>query len=150
MNQLVSSPGSPWRLSARLYTALGATLLGFLASSPATAASPASGTVSQDHPVVSWTGGPMAPSAADCAGPDDPACDSFKLTIVPPSGTGFTVRITLTPIDDWDLDVYDPSGSSEGSSGNPPGVAEIVVLSNPVAGVHTVSGAPFAVGAPYS
>jgi len=73
------------------------------------------------------------------------------LTIVPPGGgAGFTVRITLTPIDDWDLSVYDPSGSGEGSSGNPPGVAEIVVLANPVAGVHTVSGAPFAVGAPYS
>jgi PKD repeat protein len=56
----------------------------------------------------------------------------------------------LTPIDDWDLSVYDPAGSGEGTSGNPPGVAEIVVLSNPDAGVHTVSGAPFAVGAPYS
>jgi PKD repeat protein len=152
MSRLASSLGFPWRLSARLCMALGANLLlGFLASSPATAASPASGTVSQGHPVVSWTGGPMVPSAADCAGPDDPACDSFKLTIVPPSGgTGFTVRITLTPIDDWDLDVYDPNGSGEGSSGNPPGIAETVVLSNPVAGVHTVSGAPFAVGAPYS
>jgi len=115
------------------------------------AASPASGTISQAEPVVSWTGGPLTPIAAGCAGPDDPGCDHFLLTIVPPSGgEGFTVRITLTPIDDWDLNVYDPDGSGEGTSGNPPGVAEIVVLSNPVAGVHTVSGAPFAVGAPYS
>ena len=101
--------------------------------------------------MVSWTGGPLTPSAAGCAGPDDPACDHFHLNIVPPGGgEGFTVRITLTPIDDWDLNVYDPDGSGEGTSGNPAGVAEIVVLSNPVAGVHTVSGAPFAVGAPYS
>jgi len=129
----------------------GALLLGLFAALPAGAASPASGTLSAANPVVSWTGGPVAPSAAQCAGPDDPACDHFQLTIVPPpGGVGFTVRITLTPLDDWDLNVYDPSGSDEGSSGNPPGTAEIVVLNNPVAGVHTVSGAPFAVGAPYS
>ncbi|HVG11046.1 MAG TPA: PKD domain-containing protein [Thermoanaerobaculia bacterium] len=113
------------------------------------AASPASGTVSQANPVVTWTGGPITPKAAGCAGPEDPGCDHFQLTIVPPPG-GFTVKITLTPLDDWDLSVYDPSGSGEGSSGNPPGIAEIVVLANPVAGVHTVSGAPFAVGGPYS
>lgn len=113
------------------------------------AASPASGTVSQANPTVSWTGGPLTPTAAGCAGPEDPTCDHFKLTIVPPAG-GFTVKITLTPLDDWDLSVYDPSDSGEGTSGNPPGIAEIVVLANPVGGVHTVSGAPFAVGAPYS
>jgi PKD repeat protein len=125
-------------------------LAGLLVPSPAKAASPASGTLSQANPVVSWTGGPVTPTAGGCAGPDDPACDHFKLTIVPPGGgTGFTVRITLTPVDDWDLNVYDPSGSGEGSSGNPPGFPEIVVLNNPDAGVHTVSGAPFAVGAPY-
>lgn len=134
----------PWIL------ALCAILVGLLPSA-ARAASPASGTVSQANPVVSWTGGPLVPTAAQCAGPDDPTCDHFQLSIVPPAGgAGFTVRITLTPIDDWDLNVYDPSGSGEGSSGNPPGIAEIVVLSNPAAGVHTVSGAPFAVGAPYS
>jgi PKD repeat protein len=128
-----------------------AVLAGLLVSSPALAASPASGTLSQADPVVSWTGGPLVPIAAGCAGPEDPGCDHFQLTIVPPpGGAGFTVKITLTPLDDWDLSVYDPSGSGEGSSGNPPGIAEIVVLANPVAGVHTVSGAPFAVGAPYS
>ncbi|HEX3129689.1 MAG TPA: PKD domain-containing protein [Thermoanaerobaculia bacterium] len=126
---------------------LGALLVPALAQ----AASPASGTLSQSNPVVTWTGGPLVPSAAACTGPEDPACDHFALEIVPPPGPGgFTVRITLTPLDDWDLSVYDPAGSGEGTSGNPPGIAEIVVLSNPVAGVHTVSGAPFAVGAPYS
>ena len=122
---------------------------GLFISMQVQAASPASGTVSQANPTVSWTGGPLVPSAAGCAGPEDPTCDHFKLTIVPPAG-GFTVKITLTPLDDWDLSVYDPSGSGEGTSGNPPGIAEIVVLANPAAGVHTVSGAPFAVGAPYS
>ena len=133
----------------RRLVAILAVVVGSLVSGQARAASPASGTVSQANPVVSWTGGPLAPSAAGCAGPEDPACDHFQLTIVPPPG-GFTVKITLTPLDDWDLSVYDPSGSGEGSSGNPPGIAEIVVLANPAAGVHTVSGAPFAVGAPYS
>ncbi|HWM92264.1 MAG TPA: PKD domain-containing protein [Thermoanaerobaculia bacterium] len=124
-------------------------LAGLLLPMGLQAASPASGTLSQANPVVSWTGGPLVPTAAGCAGPEDPTCDHFKLTIVPPA-VGFTVKITLTPIDDWDLNVFDPGGSGEGSSGNPPGIAEIVVLSNPVAGVHTVSGAPFAIGAPYS
>jgi PKD domain/Fibronectin type III domain len=118
---------------------------------PAGAASPAAGTVSQAAPVVTWTGGPVLPSAAQCTGPADPACDHFQLTVVPPSGNvTFTVRITLTPLDDWDLNVYGPGGTGEGSSGNPPGTAEVVTLANPVAGVHTVSAAPYAVGAPYN
>jgi hypothetical protein len=96
----------------------------------AQAASPASGTLSQANPVVTWSGGPIFPSAAACSGPEDPACDHFALEIVPPPG-GFTVRITLTPLDDWDLSVYDPAGSGEGTSGNPPGIAEVVVLSTP-------------------
>lgn len=133
----------------RRLLAISFVFIGLLVSTQVRAASPASGTVSQANPSVSWTGGPLVPTAAGCAGPEDPTCDHFKLTIVPPPG-GFTVKITLTPLDDWDLSVYDPSGSGEGTSGNPPGIAEIVVLANPVAGVHTVSGAPFAVGAPYS
>lgn len=121
------------------------------APSPARAAAPASGTVSPESPVVTWSGGPRVATAADCSGPSDAGCDHFQLTVVPPGGgAGFTVRITLTPIDDWDLSVFDPLGSGEGSSGNPAGIPEVVVLVNPVAGVHTVSGAPFAVGAPYS
>src|SRR5262245_34849451 len=137
--------------SMRRLLGIAALLIALLPSSQVRAASPASGTLSQANPTVSWTGGPLVPTAAGCAGPEDPGCDHFQLTIVPPpGGAGFTVKITLTPLDDWDLSVYDPSGSGEGSSGNPPGIAEIVVLANPVAGVHTVSGAPFAVGAPYS
>src|SRR5688572_22077953 len=136
-------------VSRRRLVAVSALFVGLFFSTQVHAASPASGTVSQANPVVSWTGGPLAPTATQCAGPEDPTCDHFKLTIVPPPG-GFTVKITLTPLDDWDLSVYDPSGSGAGSSGNPPGIAEIVVLANPAAGVHTVSGAPFAVGAPYS
>src|SRR5688500_9173225 len=101
------------------------------------AASPASGTVSQANPTVSWTGGPLVPTAAGCAGPEDPTCDHFKLTIVPPPG-GFTVKITLTPLDDWDLSVYDPSGSGEGSSGIPRGIAEIVELASIAVDVHMV------------
>lgn len=149
MSRRVSSLGSTLRRPAVLCAA--AILFNLASLAPVQAASPASGTLSPDSPVVSWTGGPLVPSAAGCAGPDDPTCDHFKLGIVPPpGGAGFTVRITLTPLDDWDLNVFDPGGSGEGSSGNPPGIAEIVVLANPVAGVHTVSGAPFAVGAPYS
>lgn len=151
MSRLVSSLGSLVCHPFGRCAALAVLLFSLLFPSHVFAASPASGTLSEATPVVSWTGGPLLPTAAACSGPEDPTCDHFQLTIVPPGGgMGFTVRITLTPLDDWDLNVYDPSGSGEGSSGNPPGIAEIVVLSNPVAGVHTVSGAPFAVGAPYS
>src|SRR5262245_58082365 len=116
MNPLVSCLGSMVRQPAGRCAALAVLLLILFTPSQAFAASPASGTLSEASPVVSWTGGPVTPSAAGCSGPDDPTCDHFQLTLVPPGGgAGFTVRITLTPLDDWDLNVFDPSGSSEGS-----------------------------------
>jgi hypothetical protein len=93
MSRLVSSLGSTPRRLSGLCAALGALLFSVLPS-PAEAASPASGTLSQASPSVSWTGGPLTASAGGCAGPDDPTCHHFQLTIVPPpGGAGFTVRI---------------------------------------------------------
>lgn len=116
-----------------------------LLSSSAWAANPSSGTVSETSPQTSWRGGPLTPTAsATCGGPSNTACDNFRLTIVPPS-YAFRVEITLTPqlADDYDLEVYGPDGTLQGSSGNAPGGAEQVVLGNPAAGVYTVSASPY-------
>ena len=79
----------------------------FLCTS-AWAANPSSGTVSSSSTQANWTGGPLTPTAAStCGGPNNPACDNYKLTIVPPA-FAFKVDITLTlqPTDDYDLEVY--------------------------------------------
>jgi hypothetical protein len=117
-----------------------------LLCAPAWAASPATGAVSQATPQTSWTGGPLTPTGAStCGGPDNPQCDNYKLTIVPPS-YAFRVEISLTlqPTDDYDLEVYAPDGRLIANSGNSTGQAEKVVLANPAAGTYTVSASPFA------
>lgn len=118
---------------------------------PIHAATPSSGTVTESSEVT-WSGGPGTPTAsADCGGPDNPSCDNFRLTIVPPS-YGFDVEITLTPqlVDDYDLQVYGPDGQALDSSGNNPGAVEQVILNNPAAGTYTVSASPYAATLPYS
>ncbi len=110
------------------------------------AATPSSGSISEASPSVSWAGDNKTPTAKSCTGPSDPACDTFKLTIAPPS-FAYQVVITLAPIGDYDLYVYGPDGGQIGSSGNAPGQTEIVVLTNPAAGTYTVGAAPFAAGA---
>lgn len=110
-----------------------------IAPGGAEAAEPASGTVSEDTPTVSWSGGPFLTSnPAQCL-PEDPACDRFALTIVPSGEAGDSVQVITAAADgdDYDLFVYDPDGtlvgSSAGSTGN-----ESVSLFEPVAGTYTV------------
>lgn len=121
-------------------SALAALPLLLLASSQA--ATPSSGTVSSASPSVSWTGDYKVPTAGGCAGPSDPSCDNYSLTIQAPS-TPFKVTVLLDPTGDWDLNVFAPDGSLAGSSGNGPGIEEVVVLTNPTSGTYTVSAAPF-------
>jgi len=109
------------------------------------AATPNAGTISESSPSVSWSGDNHTPTAASCDGPNDAACDNFKLTIAPPSFQ-YQVVIQLAPIGDYDLYVYAPDGGQIAGSGNAPGQTEILVLTNPAAGTYTVSGAPFAAG----
>src|SRR5437870_7789708 len=123
----------------------------------ASAATPSSGTVSQTNPTVTWTGqSPIPPAAgsSSCSGPNNPGCDNFKLTIIPPDPTFGPYVVVIQTIskgaDDWDLEVYDPNGKLIGSSGNGPGTptspeVETVTLTNPAAGTYTVSSSPFAV-----
>jgi len=123
-----------------------------LAAYPAQAASPAAGTVSSASTQTSWTGGPKLLSVGTtCGSPNNSKCDNYKLSIVPPSGS-FRVEIVLTPqaTDDYDLEVFDPSGALVGTSGNGTGAAEKVVLNNPAGGTYTVSAAPFVAPRAYS
>src|SRR5438552_18173219 len=78
------------------------------------AATPSSGTVSQTNPTVTWTGQipiPPAAGSSSCSGPNNPGCDNFKLTIVPPDPTFgpyvIVIQTVSAPGDDWDLEVYD-------------------------------------------
>lgn len=124
-----------------LATAIGALLALPLASSQA--AAPGSGTVSDSNRSATWTGSLTLATAGACTGANDATCDNYKLTIQPPS-YGFLVKIVLKPWGDWDLSVFGPDGGLVGSSGNGPNQAEIVTLTNPVAGTYTVAAAPFA------
>jgi hypothetical protein len=113
------------------------------AAGAALGATPAAGTVSTATPTVTWTGGPFLTSnpSGICAGPADPACDTFSLTVTPPASGSHTVEITTTPSaegDDYDLFVYDASGNTVGSSTTETG-NERVVLENPAAGTYAVT-----------
>src|SRR5712691_12778241 len=128
-----------------------------LVSAVARGATPSSGTVSGTNQTVNWTGQiPILPLAgySSCGGPNNPGCDNFKLTIIPPDPTFGPYVVVIQTIsqgtDDWDLEVYDHNGKLIGSSGNGPGTptspeVESVTLNNPTAGTYTVSYAPFAV-----
>jgi hypothetical protein len=131
---------------------LALTLVGGLLLGTATwAANPSAGTVSSSSQ-ANWTGGPVTPTgAATCGGPNNSACDNYKLTIVPPAfAFKLEIKLTLQATDDYDLEVYAPDGSLVGQSGNSAGQAEMVVLTNPAGGTYTVSASPFAPLGAYS
>src|SRR6476661_6937960 len=86
--------------------------LALLLAPAARAAKPASATISNAQPGVTWQADVTAPiGAVGCSGPADSSCDNFKLTIVKPS-YAYVVQIALavSGADDWDLRVYDPAG----------------------------------------
>src|SRR5829696_2844530 len=107
----------------------------------AQAAVPTGGTVSPLARTASWTGGPFLVSnpAGVCLG-IEPSCDTYSLTVVPPSTGNYTVEIAITPSsegDDYDLYVDGPAGTRVGSSTSDGG-HERVVLTNPPAGTYSV------------
>lgn len=119
--------------------------------SPAQAADPAAGSISDTSPTVTWTAGPFAvPNTTGLLG--DPVCnavtvcDDFRLTVSTPAGYGDThnLRIQIgwpTSAADFDLYVLDASGAvitSSASSSDPE-----VVLLPPTSGVYTVRAVPF-------
>jgi hypothetical protein len=111
---------------------------------------PASGSVSESNPTVTWTGAIM-PANPDllnsprCRGADAGNCDNFALTIVPPSaGFGpYVVEIRLEPQGDWDLEIYNENGTFRTGSGNGVYAAEVVTLYNPPAGTYRIAAFPF-------
>jgi len=134
----------------RLYTWVCAAALALLPATPASASKPASGTISDAQPGVTWQSDVKAPVAAvGCSGPSDANCDNFKLTIVKPS-YAYIVQIALdvTGADDWDLVVYDPAGKIVATSGNPAGTNEHAILLNPAPGTYTVQAVNFAGAVP--
>ena len=126
-------------------------LLGLFVPGQVHAASPASGTLSQANPAVSWTGGPVTPTAAGCAGPEDPG-----VRPLPAHHRAAGRRGGLHGAHHADAarrlgpERLRPQRLGRGELGQSAGDRRDRGARNPVAGVHTVSGAPFAVGAPYS
>ncbi|MDQ1637376.1 MAG: hypothetical protein QOF62_715 [Pyrinomonadaceae bacterium] len=111
-------------------------------------ANPASGTVSEANPLVSWSGAIMAAdpdllTSPRCNGADP--CDNFSLTVVPPPASfgPYIVEIRLRPQGDWDLELYNPDGKYRTSSGNGAYANEVVVLFNPPAGTYRIAAFPF-------
>ncbi len=117
----------------------------FLAVAPLRAATPATGTLSESNPTVTWSGPLLAPTAGPCGSDSEATCDNFKLTIVPPSAAygPYLVEVHLQPQGDWDLELYDPSHGSAGGSGNGPGQLEVAFLVNPPSGVYTIVASPY-------
>src|ERR1700704_6673541 len=105
MHEVKSRATTRARRSVLLFALVAATLSLPLAGS--NAATPGAGTISESSASVTWSGDNHTPTAAPCHGPNDAACDNFKLTINPPSYQ-FQVVIQLVPIGDYDLYVYGP------------------------------------------
>src|SRR5690349_11349349 len=113
---------------------LGAAISVSLVSS-SLSATPASGTVSESSPTLSWTGAIM-PANPDllnsprCAGTNAGNCDNFSLTVSPPAASygPYVVEIRLQPQGDWDMEIYNPNGNYRTGSGNGVFAAEIVTL----------------------
>ena len=129
-------------MSSRTLVQLAA-LAAFVLAAATQAATPPAGSVNGTSTETTWQGAVKLPTGkATCAGPGDPACDNYTLTIGDP-GVPFQVTITLDPSGgDWDAQLYDASGALVDDSGNNPTVPEIMQVSIP--GTYTVAAAPFA------
>src|ERR1051326_3081210 len=129
---------------------IGWIVLCLLFSTELIAATPTGSTVSESNPTATWTG-PLMPANPDlldsprCAGANASKCDNFSLTVAPPSAAfgPYVVEITLLPVGDWDLEVYDPSGAYLKGSGAGTGAAEFVLLDASAAGTYRIAAFPF-------
>lgn len=102
-----------------------------LATVPASAAEPSSGTVGKGKRTAQWMGGPFTagvPSLTGCLGPSDPTCDAFSLTVDIKPGSRFAVAIASEiEGDDYDLYVYYPDGTEAGRSATESGSESVVI-----------------------
>ncbi len=109
------------------------------------AATPSSGTV-DNHNELTWSGKPLASNPVACATATDPSCDHFTLTIA--SGVK-RVLVAIAPAagfdgDDYDLFVYDNSGTQVASSATS-SARESVVFENTGAPSYEVRVQPWTV-----
>ena len=117
------------------------------------AADPGAGTVGKGNRTATWSGGPYTagvPNQLGCAGPADPTCDGFALTVDLKPGSRFAVGIASEMAeDDYDLYVYYPDGTEAARSANA-GSNESVVIEHTVvhgSGPYAVRVLPFMVAA---
>lgn len=111
------------------------------------AAEPGGDDLGSGRDEVTWSGTPLASNPAVCPTSSDPACDHFRLTISNPAVK--RVFIAIAPAegfeaDDYDLYVYDPSGTliTQDASGDG---FESVVIKNTGAEFYEVRVQPFLV-----
>ncbi|MBV9572888.1 MAG: hypothetical protein JOY93_02450 [Acidobacteriales bacterium] len=122
-----------------------------LATVPAKAATPASGTVSDTSPTLTYTAGPYyAPNATDQAGnpvctvPN--SCDIFTLTVNAAAADQKSKQVTISiawpnVVADFDLYVFNSSGTLLGVANN--GSDPHTVTIPAVSGTYTVEADPF-------
>lgn len=111
------------------------------------AAEPSGGDLSSARDEVTWSGAPLVSNPAACATDSDPACDHFRLTIS--SRSVKRAFIAIAPAegfeaDDYDLFVYDPSGTLIAQDASADGY-ESVVIENTGAAYYEVRVQPFTV-----
>ena len=133
------TPDTRYRLQA-----LSAAVALFCTPLVLTAATPSSGSVDGTNKTTTWSGeiAKLPTGSASCAGPNDPACDNYVLTVADP-GRPFNVVVRVDPQGgDWDLELYDSNGTLVDTSGNLVTQVESVEITTP--GTYVVAAAPFA------
>lgn len=128
-----------------LAVASGLLVLTALVTAPVQAAEPPSAPIGSANSSVSWTGNTLLPAGGlFCPTSDDPVCDHFFLD----AKTNGYVTVTITPggpSDDWDLFVYNGSGSNVGSSTKNGSAVEKTCFVVTAGGRWEVDAAPFLV-----
>jgi hypothetical protein len=147
----MNSPGPARRLRRPPALFAAALLIAIAGATPASAATPASGTVSSASPSASWGGGPFAVANATAttgtlvcnqAAP----CDDFALSVDVPAGydAGNDLKITVgwpNSAADFDVYLYDSAGTQIGQAASSADPETLVVP--PLPGRYTVRVVPF-------
>jgi hypothetical protein len=122
--------------------------MALIATLPARAATPESGSISKKGPGITWTGAADAPnpSPAGCLDAADPTCDHFVLTIEPVKHKDVRITIDVAEGEDWDLFVFGPDGTPVAQGAQlGAGEDETAILRLPAKGTYTVSAQPWLV-----
>ncbi len=123
-----------------------------LVALPATASTPAGGSVSDTSTTTSWSGGPfvvanVTATAGEVQCGTATPCDDYQLTVSTPAGYGTDHQLKIkvswpNPAADFDVYVYDATGASVGSAASSSDPE--VLLLPPNSGTYTVRVVPFA------